>query len=177
MYEYFAAESDTQAAAALDLAGGPGGSTPADPALLAAVHAGDMSALMELQTPRVRSSEHGLQVLAVKGVDPVVQLATLEGLLTAVDFDDIIQGPRSGGHVAASDDGGRMVVSVTDELQRELARRSPNEFESIAAAWLETEEFSPHDDPQALAHFLRELAHLAQDALHRSHRLYCWICL
>jgi hypothetical protein len=177
MYDYFAAESDRRAADALELPGGPGGAVPAEPDLLAAVRAGDMAALKDLRTPRVRWSEHGLQVLAVKGIDPVVQLATLEELLTAVSFDAIIEGPRSGAHVAATDGGGRMVVSMTDELQRALAQRSGNDFESIAAAWVQTEEFSPHDDAGILAHFLRELAGLAHDALDRGDRLYCWVCL
>ena len=82
LYDYFAAASDEQAAATIDLAGGPGGAEPFSPELDAAIRTGDRAALERLMLPRVRVSEHGLEVLSVKGIDPVVRMGTLEALLT-----------------------------------------------------------------------------------------------
>jgi hypothetical protein len=123
LYDYFAAASDERAAAAIDLTGGPGGAMPIDPKLVAAMRAGDREALKRLTTPQARWSEYGLQVLQVKGVDPVVQLGMLEELLTGVGFDDIIAGPRSGVDLAVRDGGERVVANFVRELVR-LAREA-----------------------------------------------------
>ena len=179
IYDYFAAESDERAASVLGLAGGPAGSAPeAEPGLLAAVRAGEMTAYQEMRTPRVRWSEHGFQVLGGKGIDPGVELATLEELLTGVSWENVMDGPRSGARIAAVGDYEPWVASVTDELQQALAHREADDFEQVAAAWVQTEEFQfDAGDAAPLARFLRELAGLARDALNRGDRLYCWICL
>ncbi|MGW3893448.1 hypothetical protein ACWD69_32860 [Micromonospora chokoriensis] len=85
LYQYFAAGSDEDAAATIDVEGGPGGPEPVSPELQAAIRAGDRAAMSRLMRPRVRFSEQGLPVLAVKGVDPVVQMGTLEELPVVVD--------------------------------------------------------------------------------------------
>ncbi|GAA1544002.1 hypothetical protein GCM10009827_074710 [Dactylosporangium maewongense] len=177
MYDYFAAGSDERAATVLDLPAGPGGPLPAVPGLMDRVRAGDMAALQELRTPRVRWGEHGFQVLEVKGLDPIVTLATLEELITGVAYDDIVEGPRAGADIASADDGERMVVTVTDELQQALARCSPDELARAAAAWARTEELGGDDDVEPLTVFLGELAILAREALGRGERLYCWVCV
>jgi hypothetical protein len=177
LYQYFAAESDARAAAALDLPGGPAGAEPADPVLLAAFRAGDPAASKELRTPRTRWSEHGLQVLAAKGFDPVVQLARLEEYLTGVGSDEIIERWQPSAVIADISTGERMVISVTGELQRHLARQSHDDLGRVAAAWTETEEDSRDADAGLLAHFLGELTRLAQDAAVRGERLYCWVCV
>ncbi|MEV4132137.1 hypothetical protein AB0J72_08220 [Dactylosporangium sp. NPDC049742] len=177
MYDYFAAGSDERAATALDLPAGPGGPLPARPQLMERIRAGDLAALQELRTPRVRWGEHGFQVLEVKGVDPFVMLVTLEELLTGVAYDDIVEGPRAGTDIASADDGERMVVTVTDELQQALARCSPDDLTRTAAAWAQTEELGGDDDVQPLTVFLGVLALLAREALGRGERLYCWVCV
>ena len=179
MYDYFAAGSDERAAGVLGLPGGPAGSAPdVDPALLAAARAGDMAAYREMRSPRVRWSEHGFQVLGGKGIDPGVELATLEELLTGVSWEDVMDGPRSGARIAATGDYEPWVASVTDELQQALAHRAADDFEQVAAAWVRSEELQFDDgDAEPLARFLRELAGLARDALNRGDRLYCWIRL
>ncbi|HEX5540041.1 MAG TPA: hypothetical protein VFX60_00520 [Micromonospora sp.] len=177
LYDYFAAVSDEHAAATIDLEGGPGGAESVSPELQAAIRVGDREAMRRLMMPGVRMSEHGLQVLSVKGIDPVVQLGTLEGLLTGVSTEVIFTRPRSGMAVAVRDEGERLVLSLTDELQQLLADQAPEQLEAIAVPWSQTEEFWGRGDPEVLAHFLREMSRLACDACDQGHRLYCWVCV
>ncbi|WP_406038678.1 hypothetical protein OG799_26430 [Micromonospora sp. NBC_00898] len=177
LYDYFAAASDEQAAATIDLEGGPGGALPSSPELQAAIRAGDREAMKRLMLPSVRISEHGLPVLSVKGIDPVVQLGTLEGLLTGVSTEVIFARPRSGMAVAVRDEGERLVLSLTAELQQVLADQAPERLAAVAGPWSQTEEFWGHGDATVLAHFLREFSLLARDAGGRNHRLYCWVCV
>ncbi|MFB9236401.1 hypothetical protein ACFFWC_12710 [Plantactinospora siamensis] len=177
LYDYFAAASDEQAAAAIDLDGGPAGAEAVSPELRAALDAGDREAVDRLMRPRVRLSEHGLRVLSTKGIDPVVQMGTLEGLLTRVDADIVFARPRSGRAVAVRDEGERLVLTLTDELQQALAEQTPERLDAAAVAWSRTEEFWGKGDPELLADFLRELSQLARDACDQGHRLYCWACV
>ena len=177
LYDYFAAASDEHAAATVDLAGGPGGAEPFSPELQAAIRAGDREAMERLMRARVRVSEHGLQVLSVKGIDPVVQMGTLENLLTGVSTEVIFARPRSGQAVAVRDEGERLVLSLTDELQQVLAEQAPEQLDAVAGPWSQTEEFWGHGDPEVLTDFLRELSQLAHHARDRGHRLYCWVCV
>ncbi|WP_334613759.1 hypothetical protein [Micromonospora sp. CPCC 205556] len=177
LYDYFATASDDHAAATIDLKGGPGGAEPLSPELQAAIRAGDHEAMHRLMRPRVRFSEHGLHVLSVKGIDPVVQMGTLEELLTGVSTDVIFARPRSGLDVAVRDEGERLVLSLTDELQQALVEQAPGRLDAVAVPWSQTEEFWGHGDPEVLAEFLRELSQLAHQARDRDHRLYCWVCV
>lgn len=177
LYDYFAAASDEHAAATIDLEGGPGGAEPISPELQAAIAAGDRQAMERLMMPRVRISQHGLQVLSVKNLDPVVPMGTLESLLTGVDTELIFARPRSGLAVAVRDEGERLVLSLTDELQQLLAEQAPERLDAVAGPWSQTEEFWGHGDPEVLAHFLRQLSQLARGARDRDHRLYCWVCV
>lgn len=170
IYEYFAASSDADAAAVLDLDGGPGGALPVSAALRAAIDAGDREAMSRLMLPAVGRSEHGLMVLSVKGIDPGVQMESLEVLLTGVDADVVADNPRFDHSVAEEDDGDTYVASLTDELQRALADRTDGDLDTIAVRWAEEED----GEPEVLAHFLRELAVLARVP---GARLYCWVCL
>jgi hypothetical protein len=172
IYTYFAATSDEVASAAIDLAGGPGGAEPASPELRAAMRTGDREAMFRLLRPRVRTSEHGLRVLTAKGVDPVIQLGAVETLLTGRPA-----GPRDGDPVAIRDGGERLVLTVTQELCDALATHEPDRFDAVAGDWSRTEDFSGQADPEPLANFLRELAHLAQGARAEDQRLYCWVCV
>jgi hypothetical protein len=119
----------------------------------------------------------GLPVLPTKGIDPVVQLGTLESLLTDVDYDTVTASPRSGHAVAIRDEGERLVLTITDELQRALASASPQQLDAVAVPWSQTEEFWGNVRPEALATFLYELAQLARGARDSSSRLYCWVCV
>jgi hypothetical protein len=69
--------------------------------------------------------------VSVKGVDPVVQLGTLEDLLTGRRYDEIVDDPRNG-HVVYSRDGGeRLVCTLTDSLTTALAGASDVELQRI----------------------------------------------
>jgi hypothetical protein len=116
-------------------------------------------------------------VLSVKGIDPVVQMGTLEAVLTGVSTEVILARPRSDSPVAVRDDGERLVLSLPDELQQVLAEQTPERLDAVAVPWSQTEEFWGHGDPNVLAHFLRELSQLALHARDRGHRLYCWVCV
>lgn len=177
LYDYFAAGSDEAAAATIDLPGGPGGALPSSPEMLAAIRSGDRAAMRRLIGPRARVSEHGLHVLSVKGVDPVVQLGTLEALLTGVSLDAVLDRPDSGRTVAIRDGGERLVLALADELRQALADATPERLDVVAGAWFETEEFWGQGDPETLAHFLRELSQLGRHARERNHHLYCWVCV
>jgi hypothetical protein len=173
MYDYFAAPSD--AAAAETLQKGPGGPVPAAPNLQELRRAQDREGLRRALRPRVRLSDSGLLVLATKGVDPVVQMRTLESLLTSEEYDVISERPRAGHQVAGRDQAGPWVVALTDELQAALAVASREQI--VAAATLWDEEFQGTADPEAAADFVLELADLARQADQRGEHLYCWICL
>jgi hypothetical protein len=104
-------------------------------------------------------------------------MGTLEALLTGEQYDVIVSRPRAGHQVAARDgQEGPWVVTLTDELQAALAG-APRDQVVTAAPWSEIEEFRGQGDPQSLAEFLLEVAHLARQASRRGERLYCWICL
>jgi hypothetical protein len=176
LYDYFAASSDEAAAATIDLDGGPGGVEPLSPEMDAAVRAGDREAMTRFMLPGVRFSEHGLYVLSAKGIDPAVQMGTLEELLTRVDYDEIIGRERSGKDVAVRDGGERLVLTLTDELQAALASASDEWLRMTAVPWSQTEEFWGEGDPAVLGEFLCQLASLARTAADSGQRLYCWVC-
>jgi hypothetical protein len=177
LYDYFAAPSDEAAAATIDLAGGPGGAMPFSAELQAAMRAGDRAAMTRLMMPEVRLSEHGLEVLSVKGIDPVVQMGTLEKLLTATSTKVIFARERSGKDIAVRDEGERLVLTLTDELQAALCSATEEQLDAVAAPWSKTGEFRGGGEPDVLAHFLRQLSQLARNATKSGNRLYCWVCV
>jgi hypothetical protein len=175
MYEYFAAPSD--AAAAEMVQAGPGGPLPASPALREALRARDREALRLAMRPKVRLSDSDVPVLATKGIDPVIQMRTLEALLTGEEYDVIAGRPRAAQVVAGRDQGAAVVVTLTDDLLAALAAAPRDQIVAAATPWSEDEEFNGQADPEALADFLLELADLARQADRRGERLYCWTCL
>jgi hypothetical protein len=177
LFDYFAAPSDDAAAATIGLDGGPAGAEPFSPELHAAIQAGDREAIGRLMRSKVRQSEHGLDVLSVKGIDPVVQMGTLEELLTGTSTDVIFDRDRSGKEVASADGGEEFVVTLTDELQTALCRATEEQLRAIAVPWSQTEEFWGQGEPENMAHFLRELSLLARIATEAGNRLYCWVSL
>ncbi len=118
-----------------------------------------------------------LDTVSVKGIDPLVQLGTLEALLTGRDYEQIVVGPRAGQMLATQDGGERLVVTLTDELQAALAGANDARLASAAVPWSQTEEFFGQGDPQILAGLLQELAELARRARNRDERMYCWVCV
>jgi hypothetical protein len=146
--DYFSAASDEDAAAVIDVSDGPR-AAPAP----------------------------GFEVVELKGIDPFVQLGKLEELLTGVDYDSVTDNPRQGAAVAVRDEGERLVVSLTDELQVTLARAPESQLRDVAVPWSQIEEFWGKGEPSDLAEVLIELASLARGARSRNECLYCWVCL
>ena len=125
-------------------------------------------------------AEANIPVVQTTGIDPVVQMGTLESLLTGVDYDTVADGPRSGHIVAVRDEGERFVGTITDELQAALAEASPERLDEVVLPWSQTEEFEEDEeeaDPKALAQFLAELGQLARTASANGDRIYCWVCV
>jgi hypothetical protein len=148
LFGYFAAASDETAASAINVDGGPASAWP-----------------------------HPFETVALKGIDPVVQMGTLEALLTEVDYETVANNPRSGHSVAIRDEGERIILTITDELQAALAGADAALLREVAVPWSQTDEFEPGADPADLAGVLGELASLVQGATVRGERLYCWVCV
>jgi hypothetical protein len=166
LFDYFSAASDEVAASTIDLVGGPG-----------APLAGSLQPGMANVHQTGASGGAPFDTVDAKGIDPAVQLWTLEALLTSRDYDQIAAGPRAGKALVIRDEGEGVVVTLTDELQDALAAADDAQLASVAVPWSQTEEFWGQDDPQMLAELLHELAELARRARSRDERLYCWICV
>ena len=156
LFEYFSAISNDVAASVIDRPGGPASSTGA---------------------PSETPPHVAFDVVATKGIDPVVQLGNLEALLTERPFDDVRASPRSGALVDIRDDGELLVLAVTDELTAALAAADTAKLAEVAAPWSQTEEFYGRADPEDLVPFLVALAGLARRATAQGFALYCWVCV
>jgi len=175
-FDYFAATSDEQAASVINRPGGPGRAAaalaPQDPG---------RRGLFRRRTsgwwsPTPDSGAHFFTVFG-DGVDPVVQMGTLEALLTGRAYDDIVGDPRSGHAVAEQDGGERLVLTLTDPLRDALAAATSERLAELGVPWSQTEEFWGQGDPEVLATFLNSLAGLARQARDKQQRLYCWVCV
>jgi hypothetical protein len=164
LFDYFSAASDEAAADAIDLLGGPGVPVRASDPGLAGVP-GKTSGLPPFDT------------VFAKDVDPLVQLGTLEALLTGREYELIVAGSRAGHTLAIRDGGERTVVTLTDQLQAALAAADHEQLASVAVPWSQTDEFWGRGDPEDLASLLSELAALARRARDRDERMYCWVCV
>jgi hypothetical protein len=166
LYDYFSADSDEQAGATIDRLGGPGSQS----VLVSAPEAPEAE---WVDDPALRIFD----TVAVKGIDPAVQLGTLEEFLTGRSYDKIQADPRSGHLLALRDEGQGAVVTLTDSLLDALVKASREQLAEVAVPWSQTEEFWGHGDPVFLTDVLNDLAGLARRAQQQDHRLYCWICV
>ena len=117
----------------------------------------------------------GFDTLATKGIDPVVQMGTLEALLTGRSYEEVIRNPRQGHAFPPSAEATEHgVVTLTDSLAAALADADRRRLADVAVPWSVTEEFWGQADPEILAGFLGELSDLARRARDGGHRLYCW---
>lgn len=117
------------------------------------------------------------EVLAIGGIEPAVQLATLEALLRGVDYEHVAADPRQCALLSDPVEESRWVVSVTDSLRDALADASAHHLARIALTWSEAEEFRGRGDADLLGDFLTRFAHLASAARTRGHHIYCWMSL
>ncbi|MFT4084711.1 MAG: hypothetical protein QM638_19200 [Nocardioides sp.] len=180
LFDYFSAPSDEAAAATIDRVGGPGSQASAAPAPPVQEKRG-LFGRKRAEPAHVAPSfidDESLPVfdtVSVKGIDPLVQLGTLEELLTGRPYDDVVEDPRSGKDLASRNGGERMVLTVTDALAAALIAASDEQLGDVALPWSQTEEFWGQGDAAALAQFLRDLAGLARRAETSGYRLYCWL--
>lgn len=178
LFDYFAAASDEEAAGVIDRLGGPGSQ-----AVSVTPRPTPKRGLFRKKPPApvpVIDTDPELPVydtISVKGIDPIVQLGTLEALLTGRPYDDVVEDPRSGHDLASRDGGERLVITITDSLTAALAGATDEALQQVAVPWSQTEEFWGAADPSDLAGFLVDLGELARGAADRGHRLYCWICV
>lgn len=177
LLDYFPAGSDEEAAAVIDRPGGPGYPAVAVPS--AATKRGFFGLRRRTPAPVITSAAAPVvyDTVSVKGIDPVVQLGTLEELITGRAFDDILDDPRSGHTVAMRDEGELLVVTLTDSLSKALAGVDDDVFEQVAVPWSESEEFFGAADPRDLADFLKDLSAMARRAEAAGQSLYCWASL
>ena len=111
------------------------------------------------------------------GIEPVVQMGTLEALLTARSYDEVMA-PHPGGQTIAVRDGGeRLVMKLTGTLSSALAAASDDRLAQVAVPWSQTDEFWGQGEPEALAGFLLGLAGLVREARQADQYLYCWVCV
>jgi hypothetical protein len=179
IFDYFAAGSDEEAASVIDRVGGPSSQSVLVPAQPSDARRG----LFGRKRPKPEPSfamDPGLAVydtVSVKGIDPVVQLGTLEELLTGRAYDEVVEDPRSGHALATRDAGERLVCTLTGTVATALAGAGSEELQRVAEPWSQTEEFWGDADPEELAEVLGNLAGLAQRAQANGHHLYCWVCV
>jgi len=177
LFDYFSAATDEEAGAVLDRPGGPGSDEVIVPK--AEPKRGIFGLKRRPAAPAIDAAPEQFRydVVSVTDIDPVVQLGTLEELLTGRAYDDIVDDARSGHAVAIRDGGERLVLTLTDSLSAALANASNDFLEQVAGPWSETEEFWDAADPRVLADFLKELSGLARRAAESRNRLYCWVCV
>ena len=111
------------------------------------------------------------------GIEPTVQMGTLEALLTDRSYDDVVAVDPRGEPVAERDGGERMVVRLGAGLTDVLATAPDSRVLDVAGPWSPTEEFWGEGDPEALVPFLRTLAALARGARTGGGHLSCWVSL
>lgn len=179
LFDYFAAPSDEAAALTIDRVGGPGSQTVEAPAPEPAKRGlfGRKRSSPAAQAPKfvIDESLPVFDTVSAKGIDPVVQMGTLEELLTGRPYDEVVDDPRSGRDLASRNGGERLVLTLTDALAAALVATSAERLSEVAVPWSRTEEFWGEHDPIELAEFLRDLSALARRAAGAGHRLYCWL--
>ncbi len=157
--DYFTAPSDEVAAGTIDWLGGP--SRP--------------DAEMRRLLRRGRGPEP-LPTVDFGGVEPTVQMGTLDEILTGTPFDEVLA-DTSAGIIAERDGGERLVVRLSSRLQRALAASDAERLNEAAIPWAATDEFFGQGDPGALGERLVELSELARAAERLGRRMYCWLCV
>ena len=175
--EYFATSSDEEAASVIDRLGGPR-------ILRSAAVGATQPPRRELFRRKVESArapsaalETEYRSVSGNGIEPVVQMGTLEALLIGRSYDEVMESHPGGQMVAMRDGGERLVVRLSDTLANALAGATDQELAQVAVPWSQTDEFWGQGSPDVLAGFLGELAELARHARGNSEHLYCWLCV
>ncbi|MBD0742232.1 hypothetical protein BG418_12160 [Streptomyces sp. CBMA152] len=117
-------------------------------------------------------------VVALKGIDPVVVMAQLEAILTGCTFDEASKRPRSGQLLSSPEAESAFIISVSDTLQEALATATRDSLVEAAGPWAETDELRGNGvTVDTAAEVLALLAGLAGRARSSGMRLFCWWAL
>jgi hypothetical protein len=174
--DYFAAPSDDDAAAVIDRVGGP--SDASGPPPLPAKRSFFRLRPRQADGPSIAGDPAVVYpTVAADGIDPVVQMGTLEAALTRRPYDDVMDARENSGLVALRDGGERLVVRLSAGLTAALADSGESELAPVAVTWSRTEEFWGRGDPVALSGLLGELSDLAREARAKDWSLYCFVCV
>lgn len=169
--DYFVAPSDDAAAATIDRAGGPGRPAPPRPA--------PRRGLFRRQAePASAPTDRPIYpTLNGGGIEPVVQLGKLEGLLTGRTFLEVLEESKVNKPLAMRDGGEVQVFKLSGTLTQALSEASADDLARVAQPWAQIEEFGGWADPTILADFLTRLAELARHGREQQEGLYCWFSL
>ncbi|MEV0039244.1 hypothetical protein [Streptomyces sp. NPDC050804] len=136
--------------------------------------ADDQAAVAVVESPG-GPGQAALDVVSLKGIDPVVAIAQLEAIATDCSYEEACQRPRSGQLLSRPDGDGPLVFSLSDTLVEALVTATQNDLRRIAEPWSVTAELQQSQvDAGTAAGILEALAGLAQRARLGGLRLYCW---
>jgi hypothetical protein len=171
--DYFVAPTDEVAASVLDRVGGPSSQQVATerpgPERRGIFGRKQSAPVVEVVAdPRLVAFD----VVDLGGIDPVVQMGTLEEILTGRDYEEIVAEDRV---IANADGGERLVVRISSELTTALSQAPDASLVEAAARWSETEEFWGAADPADLTEQLGALAGIARTAVRPGGHIYCWL--
>lgn len=161
-FRYFAAQGDAEAARALR-------------APLRRRWMGLKGAERSAEGTRADPATEMLPAVDGYSVDPVVQLATLEAILTDRPYGDVVQDPRWGQIVSSSDNDAQLVIPVLESLQRALADSSSTRLAAAVERWADTEEIAGSIPNEELLAFLGELTALSRSASQQGLGIYCLV--
>jgi hypothetical protein len=116
----------------------------------------------------------GFDCVEDTGIDPVVQLTKLAGLLTDRTYEEVKSDPRTGMSLGGEPGDMFGVLAVPDSVQAALVEADAERLRETVVPWSQTEEFWGPVDVEALHDVLTDLAGLARRADEGGQRLYCW---
>ena len=117
-------------------------------------------------------SAAGFAVLDEWAIEPSIQLANLEEVLTGRDWQAIA---ADGDGIVESRDGGeQLILRLSERLASALVAADADELARAAEPWSQAEEFYGQADPEMLTEFLGALAGLVRQAGARGEHVCCW---
>ncbi|GAA2182343.1 hypothetical protein GCM10009785_21170 [Brooklawnia cerclae] len=130
------------------------------------------------QTEAQQTLEHGpkgrFRSIDPVGIDPLVQLGTLETLITGRSFSDQLNDPFYREEVAGELDGERSVVRIDRPFVHAVSNADQEHLLALAETWASDEEFGGEAMPTDLRDFLKDFQELCQ-ATDEVGDLYCWV--
>ncbi|WP_406865094.1 hypothetical protein ABZO31_33485 [Streptomyces sp. HUAS MG47] len=139
--------------------------------------ADDQAAVAVLQTPG-GPGQAGLDVVALKNIDPVVAIVQLEAIMTGCTYEEAGERPRSGLLLSEPEDGPPFVVSLSGTLIHALATATQDDLVRYAEPWSMTDELRQSGiSVEDTTTVLEVLAGLARRAQASGLLLYCWWAL